>query len=91
MKPSRLERWLQHIFETPEVELSCLELSELIAQYVDREIAGEAVAETMPHVKRALGLCRDQCRACYETYEVLVSLARLEKAVPPVDDLTKLP
>ena len=91
MEQSKLERWMQQLYETDDAEFSCADYFDLIAQYVDREIAGENVAETMPDLKRLLERCRDQCRACYEEYVVLLDLARLEAAgqVPSVDELRK--
>ena len=80
MEQAKLERWLQRLDETEDSEFSCADYFDLIAQYVDREIAGENVAETMPDLKRLLDRCRDQCRACYEEYAVLLDLARLEAA-----------
>jgi len=89
MQPLRLERWVRLIYETQDEESPCSELFDLVAEYVDREMRGEAVAESMPHVKHTLDVCRDQCRACFEEYEVLRSLARLEAdgRAPSVDDL----
>ena len=80
MDQAKLERWLQHLGETEDAEFSCDDYFDLIAQYVDREVAGENVAETMPELKRLLDRCRNQCRACYEEYVVLLDLARLEAA-----------
>ena len=91
MDQSKLDHWIQHLDETEDAEFSCADYFDLIAQYVDREIAGENVAETMPDLKRLLERCRDQCRACYEEYVVLLDLARLEAAgrAPSVDELRK--
>ena len=91
MEQSKLERWMQQLCETEDAEFSCADYFDLIAQYVDREIGGENVAETMPDLTRLLNRCRDQCRACYEEYVVLLDLARLEAAgqVPSVDELRK--
>lgn len=91
MEQSRLERWIQQVYETKDAEFSCADYFDLIAQYVDREIAGENVAETMPDLKRLLDRCRNQCRACYEEYVVLLDLARLEAAaqMPSSDEQRK--
>jgi hypothetical protein len=88
---SKLKRWILHLDETEDAEFSCADYFDLIAQYVDREIAGENVAETIPDLKRLLERCRDQCRACYEEYVVLLDLARLEAAgrAPSVEELRK--
>ena len=88
MEQPRYQRWLQQVYQTHEEEMPCSELFDQIAQYVDREIAGEQVAQTMPQVKHTLDVCRDQCRACYELYVVLYDLALLElaDAPPAIDD-----
>ncbi len=91
MEQSKLERWLRHLDQTEDAEFSCADYFDLIAQYVDREVAGENVAETMPDLKRLLDRCRNQCHACFEEYVVLLDLARQEAAgqVPSVDELQK--
>jgi len=87
----RYQRWLQQVYQTQDEEMPCSDLFDQIAQYVDREIAGEPVAETMPQVKHTLEVCRDQCRACYELYVALRDLALLEQAsdLPSLDDLRR--
>ena len=89
MEQSRLERWIQQVYDTKDAEFSCADYFDLIAQYVDREVAGENVAETMPDLKGLLDRCRNQCRACYEEYVVLLGLARLEATgrMPSSDEL----
>ena len=91
MDASRFRQWLRHIYQTQADELSCADCFALLPQYVEREIAGEAVAETMPRMKRLLDQCRNQCRACYEEYEILSDLARLEMEgqLPSADDVGK--
>ncbi len=87
MKRSQFERWVRQIYETEEEEISCSECFDLVSQYVDRELAGEAAQEQLPHLKQHL----DQCRACREEYEALRDLARLEAEgrAPSIDDLRK--
>lgn len=80
MEPILYQRWLQRVYDTQDEELLCADLADQIAQYVERELAGERVAETMPQVKLTLDVCRDQCRACYELYVILRSMAALEQA-----------
>ena len=91
MEQPRYQRWLQQVYQTQDEEMPCSDLFDQIAQYVDREIAGEPVAETMPQVKHTLEVCRDQCRACYELYVALHDLALLEQAgdLPSLDDLRR--
>ena len=87
MKRSQFERWVRQIYETEEEEISCSECFDLVSQYVDRELAGEAAPEQLPRLKQHL----DQCRVCREEYEALRDLARLEAEgrAPSIDDLRK--
>ncbi len=87
MKRSRLQGWLRQIHQTEEEEISCSECLDLVSQYVDLEIAGEAVQEKLPRVKQHL----DQCGVCREEYEVLRDLAQLEAQgkAPTLDELRK--
>lgn len=91
MEQPRYQRWLRQVYKTQDEEMPCSDLFDQIAQYVDREIAGEPVAETMPQVKHTLDVCRDQCRACYELYVTLHGLAQLEQEgrPPSLDDLRR--
>ena len=91
MEQPRYQRWLRQVARTQDNEIPCSELFDQIAHYVDREIAGEPVAETMPQVKHTLEVCRDQCRSCYELYVALHDLALLEQAddLPSIDDLRR--
>ncbi len=88
MEQPRYQRWLQQVYQTQDEEMPCAELFDQIAQYVDREIAGELMTETMLQVKHTLDVCRDQCRACYELYVTLRNLALLELVdnPPSIDD-----
>lgn len=82
MESSRFARWLHQVYDTQEEELPCSDLFDQIARYVDREIAGEAVAQTMPDVKHTFDVCHDQCHACYELYAALHNFACLEADSP---------
>ena len=85
MERSQFERWVRQIYATEEEEISCSECFDLVAQYVDLEIAGESADEKLPRLKQHLS----QCRVCREEYEALRDLARLEAEgrAPSVDDL----
>ncbi len=87
MKISKLEQTLRQIYDTKDKELDCAGCFEWISDYVDRELAGEAVAERMPEVKHHLS----QCKVCHEEYETLRDLARLEAEgrAPSPDELKK--
>ncbi|HSL46958.1 MAG TPA: hypothetical protein VK897_26210 [Anaerolineales bacterium] len=85
MKKDRFERWLKHIHETQQEEISCSECFDSVSHFVEVELLGEDPAIKMPQVKQHL----NQCAACREEYETLRDLARLEKddQLPSVDDL----
>ena len=87
MKVSTLERALRHVYDAKENEMLCSEFFEQLAEYVDREIAGEEVARHLPEVKYHL----EHCGVCGEEYETLRDLARLEASgrMPSVDELKK--
>ncbi len=62
------------VYDAREDEILCSEFFDLVSQYVDREVAGEPVADQMPQVKYHL----EHCRVCGEEYAVLRDLARME-------------
>ncbi|MGQ0602119.1 MAG: hypothetical protein ACT4QE_10550 [Anaerolineales bacterium] len=87
MKLLKLQHWLRQIYQTEEEEISCSECLDLVSDYVDLEIAGEAAREKLPLLKQHL----DQCGVCLEEYEVLRDLARLEAEgrAPALDEPRK--
>ncbi len=74
MKPSEFAEKMRLVFDASEDDILCSECFDLVSQYVDREIAGEPVAEQLPRVKYHL----EHCGVCSEEYAVLHDLARLE-------------
>lgn len=74
MKQSEFARKMRLIYDAREDEILCSEFFDLVSQYVDREIAGEPVADQMPQVKYHL----EHCRVCGEEYTALRDLARME-------------
>lgn len=85
MDHRRFTNWLKNIYATQENEISCSECFDLVSRFVEREIAGEDPAGSMPELKRHL----NQCRACRDEYEALRDLRRLEEnaEMPSLDDL----
>jgi hypothetical protein len=63
-------RLLQNIADTGDEEIPCTECLELVPQYVDREIAGQADDRTLPPLQQHLR----QCGVCREEYEALRDL-----------------
>lgn len=76
---------LRHIRETADDEISCTECFDLVPQYVDLEIAGQAADTALPRLRPHL----DRCGVCRDEYETLRDLARLEAEgrLPSIDDL----
>lgn len=87
MKPDGLERLLRLAARTRDEELSCTECFDVLPQYVDLEVAGEAPDRQLPLFRQHL----EQCGVCREEYEVLRELARLEAEgrSPSIDDLRR--
>jgi hypothetical protein len=85
MNRSFFDAWLQNIYRTQDVEISCTECFDLSSQFAELEISGRDAAVELPRVKHHL----DQCRACREEYETLRDLILLEDQndLPSVDDL----
>jgi len=83
----QFERWVRQIYATQVEEISCSECFDLVSQYVDLDLEGEAADKKIPRLKQHL----DQCRVCREEYEVLRDLAHLEAEgrAPSVDDLRR--
>jgi hypothetical protein len=75
MKRERFETWLRNIYETQDVEISCTECFDRVSHFVEVEVSGRDVVAEMPRVKQHL----DQCRACWEEYEILRDLRYLEE------------
>jgi hypothetical protein len=65
-----LDKLLQMVNDTDEVEISCDDVMALLDQYVELEARGEDVAHLLPLVKKHL----DRCRDCHEEYEALVRI-----------------
>jgi predicted anti-sigma-YlaC factor YlaD len=87
VNPSRLERLLRLAARTEDEELSCSECFDLLPQYVDLEIAGQAPDSRLPIFQQHL----EQCAVCREEYETVRELARLEAEgrSPSIDDLRR--
>ena len=63
-----VEKLMNMLESTEEVELSCDEVFDLIDQYAEMKLRGEDAANLLPLVKKHL----DKCKDCHEEYEALV-------------------
>ncbi len=75
MNKDRLERWLNNIYTTQDVEISCTECFDLVSHYIELEFSGVNAAEAMPKVRQHLS----QCRACRDEYKALHDLRQLDE------------
>jgi predicted anti-sigma-YlaC factor YlaD len=82
MELSAFRRLLQNIAETEDEEISCTECLELVPQYVDLEVAGQADDRTLSRLQRHLR----QCSVCREEYEALRDLVLDTDRRPPDSD-----
>jgi hypothetical protein len=87
VKRNQLERLLRLVARTEAQELSCSAWFDLLPQYVDLEIAGEAPDSRFPLFRQHL----EQCPVCRDEYVTLRELARLEAEgrPPSIDDLRR--
>ena len=65
---------LERLLGTPGEDAGCAGGMELLAQYVEAELAGRDVAELFPPLAGHLR----NCQACEEDYEGMVGLLRSE-------------
>ena len=82
MELPAFRRVLQGLADTEDAEISCSECFDLVSQYVDLEVAGQAGAATFPRLRQHLR----QCGVCREEYEVLRDLVRLDVGRDPASD-----
>ena len=88
MNNDHLEHWLQNIYDTQEIEISCSECFDQVSHFVEVELSGDDATAKMPQLRQHL----DQCAACRQEYEALREIAQLEKEgrLPSSKDLQNL-
>jgi len=74
VNPGKFDVLLRLAALTQDRELSCTECFDVLPQYVDLEIAGEAPEARLPLFRQHL----EQCAVCREEYETVRELAREE-------------
>lgn len=79
--------WLKRVLETKDEEISCSECQELVSQYVHIELETGDAAAHIPRLAQHLM----QCPACWDSYQILRELSRLEaqEGLPDVQELTE--
>ncbi|MFQ5341590.1 MAG: anti-sigma factor [Anaerolineae bacterium] len=85
MNHDEIEELIFRILATGNEEINCDQVFDLIARYVDMEVAGEEVAHLLPLVYEHLV----QCEMCSDLHDTLHELAVMEEqdVLPDVDDL----
>ena len=80
-----LSDWLKKVQDTQTVEIDCSVCLDLVSDYVDIELAGEAADRRLPQVAQHL----KQCEVCREEYHLLLDLAHMERDgdLPSQEDL----
>jgi hypothetical protein len=88
MKRDRFEAWLQNIYRTHDVEISCTECFDLISGFVEAQVSGADSVAELRDVQHHLG----QCRACRDEYESLLDLRHIEEnsELPSLEALRNL-
>lgn len=74
MNLAHLGDLIRRILATQEHEIDCGELYDVLAQFVDLELAGQQAASILPYVEPHL----EQCPDCRELYETLREAAERE-------------
>lgn len=82
---SKYTLWLKRIRDTRVDEIDCSACLDRISAYVDLELSTGDAAQRMPEVRQHV----DQCGVCFDEYQVLRDLARLEREgdTPSTDEL----
>ena len=77
--------WMKRVLETQDEEITCNECQDLVSQYVHIELETGQAAAHLPQLAQHL----NQCPACWESYQMLIELARLEAegGLPNVQEL----
>lgn len=79
------EQLVRRILATQDDEIDCEQVADLVARYVELEVAGQGAPQVLPQVHQHLV----QCNACSEIRDVLYELVALEEAgaLPDSEDL----
>jgi hypothetical protein len=67
-------RWIDRIYSTSDVELTCDEIQPRLAAYVDAQVSGISYNGKDEKVRQHLRQCSD----CYEVFTALVEVVELD-------------
>ena len=86
MIKDNFSRFLIRVRDSQDAEINCSACLGQIHAYVDLELATGDAAVRLPQVKQHL----DQCGICFDEYQILRDLARLEaeNSLPSKDELS---
>ncbi len=74
MDASKFDAWMKRILATEAEEISCSDCFDLLADYVEAEVAHRPVTGELLKVKQHLV----QCRVCQEEHEILLDLVEMD-------------
>ena len=85
MSESKFSRLIRRVRNTQKDEIDCSACLDQVSTYVDQELSGSDMEDRLPLVKQHL----EQCTVCFEEYQLLLDLARMEQngEPPPIDRL----
>ena len=85
MKDDLLKKLIERIYETADEEIDCDQARDLIAAYVDAQVADTTIDSLFDELRLHL----DQCPDCTELYESLLQVSQLQTSdeLPPVAEL----
>ena len=77
--------WLKRVFETQDDEITCTECAVLVSQFVDLDMETGKAVSRLPQLVHHL----HQCPACWDTYQILRDVTRLEEQaeLPSIEEL----
>jgi hypothetical protein len=81
-----LEQLVRRILATQDDEIDCEQVADVIARYVELEVAGQGAPRVLPKVHQHLV----QCNACCEIRDVLYQLVIMEEAGALADSVDLL-
>lgn len=85
MKDDLLKKLIERIYKTAEEEIDCDQTRDLLAAYVDAQIAKEPLDSRFEKLRLHL----DQCPDCEELFESLLHVSQIQASgeLPLTDDL----
>jgi hypothetical protein len=85
LKDDLLKKLIQRIYKTAEEEIDCDQTRDLLAAYVDAQVADTIIDSRFDELRLHL----DQCPDCTELYESLLQVSQMQSSgeLPPAGEL----